>query len=217
VATGKNTTVTYQIVGVAQDIRRDVRRPGPMFYLSQLQTESQAFSTRFLVRTRLDPAAVIPGLRSDDFRTALILGRPFHVVYNQNFPLPSCWNESQSELFLQGGEDRRTCVVACSQFFHFLFRGEFQLDVEQSVNASFVDNRTTVPRRVGRDATPRSGTSASPDQYHAWASGSQRCSAELCHDRGRRYDQHKRRIVTLQSNSPGPFRRCHNGPFAGRH
>jgi len=64
VATGKNTTVTYRIVGVVQDIRRDVRRPEPMFYLSQLQTQSQAFSTRFLVRTRLDPATVIPGLRS---------------------------------------------------------------------------------------------------------------------------------------------------------
>jgi predicted permease len=64
VATSKNTTVTYRIVGMVQDIRRDVRRPEPMFYLSQLQTQSQAFSTRFLVRTRLDPATVIPGLRS---------------------------------------------------------------------------------------------------------------------------------------------------------
>jgi ABC-type antimicrobial peptide transport system permease subunit len=35
-----------------------------MFYLCQLQTQSQAFSTRFLVRTRSAPAAVIPGLRS---------------------------------------------------------------------------------------------------------------------------------------------------------
>lgn len=64
VATSEKTTVTYRVVGVVQDIRRDVRRPEPMFYLSQLQTGSQAFSTRFLVRTRLDPAAVIPGLRS---------------------------------------------------------------------------------------------------------------------------------------------------------
>jgi predicted permease len=64
VATGKNTTATYQIVGVVQDIRRDVRRPEPTFYLCQLQTQSQAFSTRFLVRTRWDEATVIPGLRS---------------------------------------------------------------------------------------------------------------------------------------------------------
>jgi predicted permease len=67
---GKGATVTYQIVGVVQDLRNDVRRPQPMFYLSQLQTQSQAFSTRFLVRTRLDPVAVIPGLgaaaRSED-------------------------------------------------------------------------------------------------------------------------------------------------------
>jgi predicted permease len=63
VATGKDTTVTYQIVGVVQDIRNDVRRPLPMFYLCQLQTQVQAFSTRFLVRTRIDPAAVIPALR----------------------------------------------------------------------------------------------------------------------------------------------------------
>jgi predicted permease len=64
VATAKNKMVTYQIVGVVQDIRNDVRRPQPMFYLCQLQTQAQAFSTRFLVRTHLDPAVVIPGLRS---------------------------------------------------------------------------------------------------------------------------------------------------------
>ena len=63
-ATGKDTSVAYQIVGVVQDIRNDVRRPQPMFYLCQPQTQTQAFSTRFLVRTRLDPAAVIPSLRA---------------------------------------------------------------------------------------------------------------------------------------------------------
>jgi predicted permease len=64
VATGPKTKVTYQIVGVVQDIRNEVRRPQAMFYLCQLQTREQAFSTRFLVRTRLDPKLVIPGLRA---------------------------------------------------------------------------------------------------------------------------------------------------------
>lgn len=64
VATGPNTSVTYQIVGVVQDIRSNVRRPQPMFYLCQLQTQSQAFSTRFLVRTAADATPVIPGLRT---------------------------------------------------------------------------------------------------------------------------------------------------------
>ncbi|HEV3199591.1 MAG TPA: ABC transporter permease [Bryobacteraceae bacterium] len=63
-ATGKGTTITYQVVGVVQDIRKDVRQPEPMFYLCQLQTQSQAFSTRLLVRTRLAEAAVIPSLRA---------------------------------------------------------------------------------------------------------------------------------------------------------
>jgi predicted permease len=63
IATGKNTTATHQIVGVVQDIRNDVRRPQPMFYLCQLQTGVQSFSTRFLVRTRFKPAAIIPALR----------------------------------------------------------------------------------------------------------------------------------------------------------
>ena len=64
VTTAKQTIVAYQITGVVQDIRNDVRRPQPMFYLCQLQTLSQAFSTRFLVRTRLAPSAVIPSLRA---------------------------------------------------------------------------------------------------------------------------------------------------------
>ncbi len=64
IATAKQTVVPYQIVGVVQDIRNDVRRPQPMFYLCQLQTNTQAFSTRFLVRTRLDPPALIPALRA---------------------------------------------------------------------------------------------------------------------------------------------------------
>jgi predicted permease len=64
VATGPKTKVAYQIAGVVQDIRNYVRRPQAMFYLCQLQTKEQAFSTRFLVRTRIDPAAVIPGLRA---------------------------------------------------------------------------------------------------------------------------------------------------------
>ena len=64
VTAAKDTILSYQIVGVVQDIRNDVRRPKPMFYLCQIQTQTQAFSTRFLVRTRLDPTAVIPSLRA---------------------------------------------------------------------------------------------------------------------------------------------------------
>ncbi|MCL4401296.1 MAG: ABC transporter permease [Acidobacteria bacterium] len=64
IQTGKDTTATHQIVGVVEDIRNDVRWPLPMFYFCQLQTQTQAFSTRFLVRTRIDPAAVIPALRA---------------------------------------------------------------------------------------------------------------------------------------------------------
>ncbi len=64
IATSSQTADTHQIVGVVQDIRNDVRQPQPMFYLCQLQTQEQAFSTRFLVRTRLDSPAVIPALRA---------------------------------------------------------------------------------------------------------------------------------------------------------
>jgi predicted permease len=64
VATARNTTETYRIVGVVHDLRNNVRRPQPMFYLPQLQTLTQAFSTRFLVRTRLNPLAVMASLRA---------------------------------------------------------------------------------------------------------------------------------------------------------
>jgi predicted permease len=64
VTTAKQKVISYEIVGVVQDIRNDVRRPQPMFYLCQLQTQIQAFSTRFLVRTRLNPTALIPSLRA---------------------------------------------------------------------------------------------------------------------------------------------------------
>ncbi len=64
IATGKDTSDTVQVVGVVQDLRTDVRRSRPMFYLCQLQSGIQAFSTRFLVRTRSATAAVIPSLRA---------------------------------------------------------------------------------------------------------------------------------------------------------
>ena len=45
----------YQIVGVVQDVRTDVRKePKRMVFFSQLQTEGRLFTTRFLVRMRPD-------------------------------------------------------------------------------------------------------------------------------------------------------------------
>src|SRR5262249_43443266 len=38
-ATAKRGTDTYQVIGVVEDIRRDVREPQPQFYVSQLQTQ----------------------------------------------------------------------------------------------------------------------------------------------------------------------------------
>jgi len=64
VYTAPQTTESYRIVGVVQDIRNDVRQKQPMFYLCQLQTQVHFFSTAFLVRTRIRPSAVIPGLRA---------------------------------------------------------------------------------------------------------------------------------------------------------
>ena len=56
--------IPYRIVGVASDIRRDIRRKQLLFYLCQPQTGVQAFSTRFLARTRLAPLSLISGLRA---------------------------------------------------------------------------------------------------------------------------------------------------------
>ena len=61
-ASGRYTA--FRIVGVVQDVRNDIRRKKFLFYLCQQQTGTQAFSTRFLVRTRLAPENVIPGLRA---------------------------------------------------------------------------------------------------------------------------------------------------------
>ena len=63
-ATEACTIITYRIVGVVRDIRNDIRRPRLLFYLCQPQTGTQAFSTRFLVRTGPAPRNVISGLRS---------------------------------------------------------------------------------------------------------------------------------------------------------
>lgn len=54
----------YRIVGVVHDIQNEIRRKQLLFYLCQPQTGIQAFSTRFLVRTRLAPRNVISGLRA---------------------------------------------------------------------------------------------------------------------------------------------------------
>ncbi len=54
----------YRIVGVVQDVRNDIRKPKFLFYLCQPQTGTQAFSTRFLVRTRLPVESVAAGLRA---------------------------------------------------------------------------------------------------------------------------------------------------------
>jgi predicted permease len=57
----------YQIVGVVQDIYTDVRKqPKRMFYLPQLQTEGGLYTTRFVVRTRVDPSAMTSDLRAVD-------------------------------------------------------------------------------------------------------------------------------------------------------
>jgi predicted permease len=56
--------IPYRIVGVVHDIRNDIRRKQLLFYLCQPQTGTQAFSTRFLVRTRLPLTAVVSGLRA---------------------------------------------------------------------------------------------------------------------------------------------------------
>jgi predicted permease len=54
----------YRIVGVVENVRNEVRYAQPLFYLCQLQTRVQSFSTRFLVRTRQYPEAVVSGLRA---------------------------------------------------------------------------------------------------------------------------------------------------------
>lgn len=54
----------YRIVGVVHDIQNEIHRKQLLFYLCQPQTGTQAFSTRFLVRTRLAPRNVISGLRA---------------------------------------------------------------------------------------------------------------------------------------------------------
>ena len=64
IATGPKTRDTLQIAGVVDDIRIDVREPQPMFFLCQLQSQVQAFSTRFLVRARTDSGAVAGAIRA---------------------------------------------------------------------------------------------------------------------------------------------------------
>ena len=55
----------YQIVGVVQDIRTDVRqKPKRMVYFSQLQTEGRLYTTRFLVRMRPGQQARVVDLRA---------------------------------------------------------------------------------------------------------------------------------------------------------
>jgi predicted permease len=55
----------YQIVGVVQDIRTDVRQtPKRMMYFSQLQTEGRLYTTRFLVRMRTGQEARMADLRA---------------------------------------------------------------------------------------------------------------------------------------------------------
>jgi predicted permease len=56
--------IPYRIVGVVHDIQNEIRRKQLLFYLCQPQTGIQAFSTRFLVRTRLAQRSVISGLRA---------------------------------------------------------------------------------------------------------------------------------------------------------
>jgi len=54
-----------QVVGVVEDIRSDVReKPPRYFYVPQWQTQSDPFSTRYLVRTGISPSATIGGLRA---------------------------------------------------------------------------------------------------------------------------------------------------------
>jgi predicted permease len=56
--------ISYRIVGVVGDIRNEIRRKQLLFYLCQPQTGIQAFSTRFLARTRIEPLSLISGLRA---------------------------------------------------------------------------------------------------------------------------------------------------------
>jgi predicted permease len=54
---------TYQIIGVVNDLRGDVRYPVSMFYLCQLQSEVQAMTTRLLIRSRSDASTFMSALR----------------------------------------------------------------------------------------------------------------------------------------------------------
>jgi len=55
----------YQIVGVVQDVVTDVRKkPKRMFYMAQLQTEGELYTTRFLVRMRPGREARMADLRA---------------------------------------------------------------------------------------------------------------------------------------------------------
>jgi predicted permease len=55
----------YQVVGLVRGIRSDVRQaPRRYFYLPELQTEADLYSTRFLVRTGSSPAAVFADVRA---------------------------------------------------------------------------------------------------------------------------------------------------------
>ena len=62
----------YQIVGVVQDVRTDVRKePKRMVFFAQLQTEGRLFTTRFLVRMRPGQEA-----RPADLRAAVRAADP---------------------------------------------------------------------------------------------------------------------------------------------
>jgi len=60
-----STTTAYRIVGVARDIRTNIRKtPRVRFYLPQLQAGDDFGGVHFLVRTRRAPSVAIPELRA---------------------------------------------------------------------------------------------------------------------------------------------------------
>lgn len=58
------TREAYRVIGVVEDIRNDVRKePRRVFYRAQAQNDEGLFTTRFLLRTGADPAAIAGQLR----------------------------------------------------------------------------------------------------------------------------------------------------------
>jgi hypothetical protein len=56
---------SYQVIGIAEDVRNDLRRQAPRrFYVAEAQQYYEYYTIRYLVRTAADPARVMGRLRA---------------------------------------------------------------------------------------------------------------------------------------------------------